>query len=281
MGKDVFISYSTNDQKAKNELVELFDKNDISYFLDANDLELGKDIEQSLKENLKKTRFTILIVTKNSLLSAWVGMETMFRLQQENFYKKNTLICVMADEKFDVFDRKSPIILKRELKAQRDELEELRKELKDLGEKTEVYDIEINRIDNISISDVMIKVRNHLGAVLNDPDRKENDLEKLINTIKENQSTSEEKVSPSTKESSETPEKITVEYLRNLANQGEVQKLLDTLDILFDKNPHFSYAQTKQNLQFALGQGGIHPNQMQGLLVFLGSNEVKKRLAQE
>jgi hypothetical protein len=70
----------------------------------------------------------------------------------------------------------------------------------------------------------------------------------------------------------------TVDSLRNLANQGSIQELLDILDGLFEKKPHYSYAQIKQNLQFALGNQGIPPNQMQGLLVFLGSSEVKTRL---
>ncbi len=77
----------------------------------------------------------------------------------------------------------------------------------------------------------------------------------------------------------DSPVKTTIEELRNLAQQGDLQSLLDKLDALFEQKPHFSYSQMRQNLQFALNNPmGIPPHQMQGLLVFLGSNEVKKRL---
>lgn len=77
----------------------------------------------------------------------------------------------------------------------------------------------------------------------------------------------------------ETAPKTTVETLRNLVHQGNIQELLDALDALFEQKPHYSYAQIRQNLQFSLTNGmGIPPQQMQGLLVFLGSNEVKTRL---
>ncbi len=79
----------------------------------------------------------------------------------------------------------------------------------------------------------------------------------------------------------DNPIKTTIEELRNLAQQGDLQNLLDKLDALFEKKPHFSYSNIRQNLQFSLTSGmGIPPHQMQGLLVFLGSNEVKKRLSE-
>jgi hypothetical protein len=72
----------------------------------------------------------------------------------------------------------------------------------------------------------------------------------------------------------------TIEQLRVMAQSGELQKLLDLLDKIFETSPHYSYTVIRQNLQFALstGAGAIAPGQMQGLLVFLGSQEVKNRL---
>lgn len=239
--KDVFISYNTKDQEPKNELITLFDENDISYFLDENDLKLGENIETNLKANLKKTQFTILIVTKKSLLSAWVGMETMFRLQQENTTEETKLICVAADKEFDVYDPKAPVILKRELNQKKEELEALRQELKDLGEKTEVYDTEINRMDNISVSDMMIKVKEHLGVVLTDPDRKTKDLEKLITTIKGTENIPEQNQSSQTK----STENMTYEEFKDFSDANPINDIIDFLDNYYEQMGNYKAAYNK------------------------------------
>ncbi len=166
MTKDVFISYSTKDQAAKDSLCALLDEAGIPYFLDSKDLEPGGDIQESLKQSLRDSRYTLMLVSENSLLSAWVGMETMFRLMEEYTTDKSRLICVVVDK--SVLDLDFPLKMQLHFNEKREELEAKRQQMKSLGGNTKVYDVEIQRLEQINVGDIMIKVRNHLGLVLED-----------------------------------------------------------------------------------------------------------------
>jgi tetratricopeptide (TPR) repeat protein len=180
--QDVFISYSTKDQTAKDELVQLFDKEKISYFLDAEDLPLGANIEQQLKQNLKNTGFTVMLVSKNSLFSTWVGMEAMHRLQQESFYQTTTFLPILIDK--DVLDIGFPIEMAKVFKAKQTELEALREKLKRMNQRTEIYDVEINRLSKIDTGDILMKIWNSRYIDFSNEDNKPKEIKRLIQTIK-------------------------------------------------------------------------------------------------
>jgi hypothetical protein len=212
--QDVFISYSTKDQSAKNELVQLFDNEDISYFLDANDLPLGEDIEQQLKENLKNTGFTVMLVSKNSLFSTWVGMEAMHRLQQESFYQTTTFLPILIDKA--VLNIDFPLKMAKVFKAKQTKLENLREKLKKLGHRTEIYDIEINRVSKIDVSDILIKIRNSLSADFTDENRKPQDIKKLISAIKQAKA---EKTTAETKQEANNTNPTVVKNITQIADK--------------------------------------------------------------
>jgi hypothetical protein len=184
---DVFISYSTKDQIPKNYLKDVFDKEGVSYFLDEISLELGQDIQDSLESNLKNTRFTVLLVSKNSLFSTWVCLESIHRLQEESFTKKTTFLPVLVD--LSVMSLDFPLEMAKHFKAKLAELEEKRVEAKSLGISTKMYNDEIERIEKVlpQISDIIQKIKNGLSANFADDNRKDKDLEKLLRTIKAGQ----------------------------------------------------------------------------------------------
>ncbi|MCU0443810.1 MAG: toll/interleukin-1 receptor domain-containing protein [Microscillaceae bacterium] len=181
---DVFISYSTKDQIPKNYIKDVFDREGISYFLDEISLELGQDIQESLETNLKNTRFTVLLVSKNSLFSTWVCLESIHRLQEESFTKKTTFLPVLVD--LSVMSLDFPLEMAKHFKAKLEELEAKRVEAKSLGISTKMYNDEIERIEKVlpQISDIIQKIKNGLSANFADDNRKTKDLEKLLKTIK-------------------------------------------------------------------------------------------------
>jgi hypothetical protein len=185
--KDVFISYSTKDQTAKNYIKEVFDEAGITYFLDEVSLELGEDIERSLEENLNRTNFTVLLVSKNSLFSTWVSLESIHRLRQQEYSKTTTFLPVLVD--LEVMDLEFPIEMINHYKNKHDELEALREKAKKAGLPTKVYNDEIERIDVIipQVGEIVQKIKNGLSANFADENRKEADLAKLIRTIKAQQ----------------------------------------------------------------------------------------------
>jgi hypothetical protein len=181
--KDVFISYSAQDQATKDFLTQAFDNQGITYFLAENDLILGEDIEFSLKANLKNTSFTVLLVSKNSLFSTWVCLESIHRLQEESFSQKTTFLPVLVD--LSVMSLDFPLEMARHYKKQLTELEAKRAEAKDLGISTKLYNDEIERIEKVlpQISEIIQKFKNGLSANFTDESRKKIDLAKLIQII--------------------------------------------------------------------------------------------------
>ncbi|TAE19345.1 MAG: toll/interleukin-1 receptor domain-containing protein [Bacteroidetes bacterium] len=183
--KDVFISYSTKDQDAKNALVNLFEKEGITYFLDEMDLQIMQDLEEKILNGLRNTRFTVFLVSKNSLESAWVAMETMFSLQQNYVTAENRLICTILEK--SIFDDEFPIDLQIHYNTQKEKYEGLRQKMKSIQGNTIVYDKNIQRLAKVDVGAIMDKIRSSLSVIFYDESRKEADLQKLFRTIKDAQ----------------------------------------------------------------------------------------------
>jgi hypothetical protein len=180
---DVFISYSTKNQQEKNELKEIFDKENITYFLDEFSLEIGKNIPESLNKGLRESRFTVLLVSEQSLKSIWVCLECDQRLKQEEFEDVTTLLPVLIDEV--VFNDRFYVDLAKHFKARQTELENLRQEIKDMNLPTKIYNDEIEMIEKVlpRVGDILQKIKSGLSANFVNENRKANDLQKLIQTI--------------------------------------------------------------------------------------------------
>jgi hypothetical protein len=191
--KDVFISYSTKDQTAKDELKVIFDQADITYFLDEKSLQVGKDIESSLIDNLNQTMFTVLLVSQNSLFSTWVCLECIHRLRQEEFEKRTSLLPILID--MSVMDADFPLEMVNNFRNKRQELEKLRTEAIANDLPTKVYNDEIERIDEIipQIGEITQKIKNGLSANFTDPNRKAKDMDKILATILERKKEQAEK----------------------------------------------------------------------------------------
>lgn len=207
---DVFISYSTKDQAAKDELCAFLDQHKISYWLDENDLEIGQDIGTNLKNSLREARYTLMLVSDNSLKSGWVGMEAMFRLMEEEVTDSTRLVCIVTDTA--VFDIKYPIVLQQHFRKKRTEMEALRAEMLAEEGDTKVYDIEIHRLASVNPGMLMEKIRNHLSVVLSDPARKQKDLEKLQKLLKKGYTSA--KPSTEVKAKNFVPSPATIEVSR-------------------------------------------------------------------
>ncbi|MDX2305002.1 MAG: toll/interleukin-1 receptor domain-containing protein [Microscillaceae bacterium] len=181
--KDVFISYSTKDQEAKTYIKNIFDREGITYFLDEVSLELGADIQHRLEAGLQDTHFTVLLVTRNSLFSPWVSLESIQRLKQEEFHKKVSFLPVLFDQ--EIFKPEFPIEMLEHFKKKKTEYEALRTKAVTAGLDTKMYNDEIERIEEIipQVDDIVQKIKNSLSANFADEKRKIEDEKKLIKTI--------------------------------------------------------------------------------------------------
>jgi formylglycine-generating enzyme required for sulfatase activity len=183
--KDVFISYSSQDQIAKDELIQLFDNEGITYWLDETSLGLGKNIQEEINKGLRESRFTILLVSRNSLLSTWVSYESLTRLKQEIFENKVSFIPIIIDEV--VFDDNFPFEMHDKFKAEINRQNQLRQRAFDNGWKTLLYDSRIQRLQEIlpQIPDIIHKILGGLSVKWIDNQLDTLNQEKLLNAIDE------------------------------------------------------------------------------------------------
>jgi formylglycine-generating enzyme required for sulfatase activity len=184
--KDVFISYSHQDQEAKDELVALLKQEGISYWLDETSLLAGDIIQDKINEGLRESRYTILLVSKNSLLSTWVSYESLMRLKQEIFENQNRFIAIIIDKA--VFDDKIAFKMYDNFEAEIENQEQLRQEARKRKIKTELYNTRIERLEEIlpQITDIIHKIVGKLAINFTDESRKLQEIEKLLNTIDKN-----------------------------------------------------------------------------------------------
>lgn len=97
----VFISYNHKDSieanKIKNHLVEL----GVKVIIDSEALSAGMDIESFIKESILNSDLTLSIVSKNSLMSSWVSMETIESFNKETSSRIKFLPVVLDNSFFE------------------------------------------------------------------------------------------------------------------------------------------------------------------------------------
>lgn len=180
---DVYINYSTKDQEAKDYFIELFDKQGITYFLDEYDLMIGEDIEESLFKALKKSRFTIWLISENSLLSSWVMNDINLILTHKEL-SINTLLPILLDSK--IFE--DNLIFDIHYKFG-EELEKYKQDLnhaRELNMDTLKFKIEIDRLERImpNIPNIFRLATHRLGVIYFDNYKRNNDIKKMIEIVK-------------------------------------------------------------------------------------------------
>lgn len=84
----VFVSYSHRDSKAADSLCKRLEHEGLTVVVDSGALGPGKSIQDFIREGVQTTDATISIVSKYSLLSAWVALESEEALshQRKNFF---------------------------------------------------------------------------------------------------------------------------------------------------------------------------------------------------
>lgn len=72
---DVFICHSSNDKSVLTTLIEDFKKENITYWVDAEQIDYGDNIIQKIEEGLQKSRYVIPCLSKNLITSGWTREE--------------------------------------------------------------------------------------------------------------------------------------------------------------------------------------------------------------
>lgn len=92
MSKDVFISYSSKDEKIANEVRQLFEKENLSCWIASDSIKTGDYFAKEIMSAIEETNLFVLIFSKNSKSSEYVLKEV------EAAYEKNkAMIAFLVD----------------------------------------------------------------------------------------------------------------------------------------------------------------------------------------
>ncbi len=96
----VFISYNHKDQSVAIKIKEFLDKSGIQAIIDIEAMRAGENIKHFIENCIKESGVTLSIVSSNSLLSAWVAMETIFSQYEEKIRHRYFIPCIIDNEFF-------------------------------------------------------------------------------------------------------------------------------------------------------------------------------------
>lgn len=99
-GTTVFISYNHADEKIANALTKKLQEQNITVILDSQSMLAGTEIETFIFNSIKASGAIISIVSTSSLLSGWVGTETINTLTYKKFYPNTKFIPCNIDIEF-------------------------------------------------------------------------------------------------------------------------------------------------------------------------------------
>ncbi|PTQ92610.1 TIR domain-containing protein [Nitrosomonas nitrosa] len=101
-GGTVFISYNHADALIVNDLARRLKETGITVILDSQAMLAGAEIKSFITKSILSSQAIISIVSASSLLSGWVGMETINTLAYKEFFPNTQFIpCNIDNEFFD------------------------------------------------------------------------------------------------------------------------------------------------------------------------------------
>jgi hypothetical protein len=98
--EQVFISYNHENQIKSLELAALLEKEGIETVIDKNDNMAGDKINEFIRKSIFESAVTLLVVSKQSLLSGWVSIEAMDSFRLSELDPRRKCIPCSLDESF-------------------------------------------------------------------------------------------------------------------------------------------------------------------------------------
>ncbi len=97
--RKVFVSYNHKDQAVALRIKEGLVEQGFSVILDIDAIRAGEDIKTFIDDSVANSDCTLSLVSLNSLMSGWVGMETINTFFHEKFDNNKLFIaCYLQDE---------------------------------------------------------------------------------------------------------------------------------------------------------------------------------------
>ncbi|MEN0007026.1 MAG: TIR domain-containing protein, partial [Bacteroidota bacterium] len=99
--RSVFISYSHSDKFTATRVREALEAADLEVKIDSASMHAGGDIKTFIEQSVRDTAVTLSIVSKNSLLSSWVAMESVKSFAAQELMDKRFIAAYIDDSFFE------------------------------------------------------------------------------------------------------------------------------------------------------------------------------------
>ena len=151
----VFLSYSHKDSMVAESIVNALESKGIDVMVDRGHMKPGEDIASFIKRAIASTSRTVFVVSQDSLLSSWVGVETVMSLSHEDVRDNRRLIACWLD---DAFIKRNFVL---------EAVEKIDGELSDLDRLTEKYrEKKVDSEDLDSERSRLFLLRNNLTKIV-------------------------------------------------------------------------------------------------------------------
>jgi TIR domain/Effector-associated domain 11 len=121
--RQAFISYSHHDQEVVQRLAQVLQSAGIVVLMDDKVMRAGEGIESFIRESIARADVTVSVVSRKSLLSAWVATETIQAFERGRFDRGKQLIAGYLDDSFFLPDFR--LLATEEIDARLKELDDL------------------------------------------------------------------------------------------------------------------------------------------------------------
>ncbi|MBK9017422.1 MAG: toll/interleukin-1 receptor domain-containing protein [Saprospiraceae bacterium] len=119
----VFLSYNHKDVSAATQVKDFLRSRGIQVTIDSEAMKPGEDIAAFINKCIREADVTLSLVSSNSLLSAWVGMETINTLVGEHIANKKFIAVVIESAFYEIsFVRTSIETINKRLAQLKEEL---------------------------------------------------------------------------------------------------------------------------------------------------------------
>lgn len=182
--KSIFISYCRKDKEIAFKLHDQLKAANYAVRIDEFSLEINDYLAGTLRHLVQNSDYVISIVSKNSLLSEWVGLESIETLFQERYNNlKRKFISVVVDNR--VFTQEFFLELILDIDKNHDLLLDLTMKVGKLRVSTELYDISRDRLIDLrnNLKEIFKRVREYLSLDFSSGNNFDDLFLRLINHI--------------------------------------------------------------------------------------------------
>lgn len=181
-GKKAFISYSHQNREEAARLAEALRSAGIGVIIDDRAMAAGEGIEGFIRKSIAEADVTVSLVSRASLLSAWVAQESLTAFESGRHDRSKRFIAGYLDD--DFFELEFRLKATREINRRLEEIEQLLPQYAE--EKIDPVDLNLEKTRLFKLrnelGEILLRLKEHLTLDLR-PESFEASVARLIDTI--------------------------------------------------------------------------------------------------